>query len=241
MLKRKLNTSLVIALLAISNFSCSLITNCTEGEGIAIEKEISIEHFDKIDLNGPYNVYLAQGEEQNVVVKTQPNLIDLINTDISRGKWKIDFKPCVQSDEEISIYITLPELTHLLINGSGSIYTTQQFKANKLALEINGSGDMELAIEVKELQTKIKGSGNLLISGITKKHKIDVDGSGDIDAFELESAESDININGSGDVKVDVSYSLNAKVNGSGDVYYKGSVKEIQSKINGSGQLKQAN
>tara|TARA_B110000046_G_scaffold97901_1_gene105532 strand:+ start:2844 stop:3014 length:171 start_codon:yes stop_codon:yes gene_type:complete len=53
------------------------------------------------------------------------------------------------------------------------------------------------------------------------------------------SDESEIEINGSADVKVNVSYSLQVEINGSGNVYCKGNVKEISSEINGSGKLYQ--
>ena len=48
-----------------------------------------------------------------------------------------------------------------------------------------------------------------------------------------------LSIDGIDDVKVNVSYALQVEINGSGDVYYKGNVKEISSEINGSGKLNQ--
>lgn|SRR5690554_771862 len=221
--------------------SCDFLKNCTKGSGEIIEKQLVISAFEQIELLGEYSVFLSQGKEQKITVKAQSNLVNLINTSVSRKRWEIKFNPCVETKEAIEIYIQVPDLTSISVKGSGKIIGDSIFNTNKLKLNIEGSGSIKMEVETKELSSKIDGSGDLNLSGKTKKHQIEVNGSGDVNAFELSSAEAEIEIKGSGDVKVDVSYALDASVNGSGDIYYKGSVKKINSSVDGSGRLNQAN
>lgn len=238
-MKTIVNYTLLISL-ALSLSSCQLFVSCEEGQGNLVKKEISLANFDEISIEGNYHVYLSQADTQKVYIKAHENLISLLNTEVKGSQWKIDFDPCVKSIEAIEFYVSVKSLKEINVEGSGKVIGENTLKSNQLVLNIDGSGDIQLDIDVKELESEINGSGDIQLSGKTKKHEIEVNGSGDIDAYELMSDNCEIEINGSGDVKVHVSYDLNAEVNGSGDIYYKGSVKNINSSINGSGNLNQA-
>ena len=236
---RKISYFLILSI-SISLSACQLFVNCEEGVGNIVKKEIVLESFDEITLEGNYQLFLSQGKSQKVYIESYENLIPFLNTKVSRGEWKIDFDPCVESSKPINIYATVVNLKELNIEGSGSIKGESLIKSNQLYLNIDGSGEIKLQLDVKELESEVNGSGDIQLSGTTKKHKIEINGSGDLEAYDLLTDNCEIEINGSGDVKVNVSYDLKAEVNGSGDIYYKGSVKNINSSINGSGNLNQA-
>lgn len=238
-MKSFLNFTL-LAVTAITLNSCQLFINCEEGQGNLVKKEVPIERFDEVTLEGSYQLYLIQGDSQKVYIQAQENLIPLLNTKVKRGHWEIYFDPCVKSSEAIEIFATVSALKQINIEGSGKVKGENTLKSNQLKLNIDGSGKMQLDLDVKELESEINGSGDISLSGKTKKHQIEVNGSGDMEAYDLMSDNCEIEINGSGDVKIYVSYDLKAEVNGSGDIYYKGSVKNINSSINGSGNLNQA-
>ena len=62
-------------------------------------------------------------------------------------------------------------------------------------------------------------------------------GSGDIISAELISKSATITINGSGDAEVFASDSINAKINGAGNIEYFGNPENVDSIINGSGDI----
>lgn len=233
-------TYLLIICIAANLYACQLFINCEEGKGNIVKKEIVLESFDEITIEGNYQLFLSQGESQKIYIESHENLIPFLNTEVNRGEWRIDFDPCVESSKPINIYATVVNLEKLNIEGSGSIKGESLIKSNQLNLNIDGSGEINLELDVKELESEVNGSGDIQLRGTTKKHTIEINGSGDVEAYDLLSDNCEIEINGSGDVKVNVSYDLKAEVNGSGDIYYKGSVKNINSSINGSGNLNQA-
>ncbi|HQV37276.1 MAG TPA: DUF2807 domain-containing protein, partial [Flavobacterium sp.] len=63
-------------------------------------------------------------------------------------------------------------------------------------------------------------------------------GSGDIKAFELVSENAKVNVSGSGDIKVNCTEFIEARVAGSGDIEYKGNPKKVDTKVAGSGTIK---
>ena len=238
-MKTRLLTSLLACILLLPLSACSFLGNCVEGEGEPITKEIKIDQFNKIELSSIGKVYLKQADEQKVTISAQENIIALLETKVKGDEWDIEFERCVKSEHPIEIYIESPEINEIEIEGSGEVISKGTLEGDMMELSIDGSGTINLDLNVKELNSEINGAGDLKLKGTTKLHDIEINGSGDIAAYDLKSDESDIEINGSGDVKVNVSYSLKVEINGSGDVYYKGEVKEIKSDINGSGKLHQ--
>lgn len=228
---------LFIPLLSLLLYSCA--PNCIQGTGAVQSKTLEIANFSHIYLNDNVVVYITQGEAQKVEIKAHENIIPLLNTKVSGDEWEIKLEDCVASAQEVEIHVTTAGLDHIEVEGSGSLSSTNTLKGEVMSIQLNGSGDISLDLQVKELDTELNGSGDLQLKGSTKQHDIELDGSGDIVADGLSSDVVNIQVNGSGDVRVDVSYEINVDVNGSGDVYYKGEVKNIRSDINGSGNLHQ--
>ena len=92
-------------------------------------------------------------------------------------------------------------------------------------------------MDTSDIDTKISGFGSINLSGSKKSHNIEISGSGDANAFELITKKTSVNINGSGDCKVNASENLDGKISGSGDVEYKGDPK-VNFRGSGSGTLK---
>ena len=64
-----------------------------------------------------------------------------------------------------------------------------------------------------------------------------VSGSGDLSLQNLKAEHINVTINGSGDAEVWANQSISAKVNGSGDIVYKGNPTEVDTRVNGSGDI----
>ncbi|NNF18253.1 MAG: DUF2807 domain-containing protein, partial [Flavobacteriaceae bacterium] len=70
--------------------------------------------------------------------------------------------------------------------------------------------------------------------------EIRMSGSGDLDAFDLEADDVEVQVSGSADVEVTANKSLKANVSGSGDIRYKGNPKKVDSRKSGSGDITKA-
>lgn len=229
----------LVALFALTGCDKDLI--CVKGSGEKVVQEIPMESFDAIELSIGADVELTQGERQYVEIEGQQDIIDNIKLDVTNGVWKIKHKKCVLTHKDVTIRITLPELTSVKISGSGDVITTNTFTGlDDLDLKISGSGDMDVAAEANTLDLKISGSGNIDLYGFANAQSIDVSGSGDINSFEFPVSSCDIDIHGSGNCEVTVESNLDVKISGSGDVYYKGN-PAIDVQMSGSGNLINAN
>lgn len=235
----------ILALLGLVSLSSCLWDddgpfNCVDGNGPTVSETINLPDFQGIEMNISADVYLTQGPVQEVVVEGQENIIDLLERDVDNGVWEIEFEDCVHHSDDLKIYITLPELVEVTINGSGDVMGQSVFATDEMDLRISGSGDISLEAVADSYDITITGSGDMELDGSCEDMDIDISGSGDLNAFGLLAQTADINISGSGECEVSVSQSMDVTISGSGDVYYKGN-PSINVNISGSGQVIDSN
>ncbi|GJM36475.1 MAG: DUF2807 domain-containing protein [Saprospiraceae bacterium] len=208
-----------------------------KGEGPVISKTIEVDPFSGIKVTNGADVYIKQGSTQSVSIEAQANIIDLLETEVRNGLWKIGFRKNIRKHSGIKLYITVPNLDEATVSGSGSINGENSFTTRGGFLTgVSGSGDIVLDISAEEIKSNISGSGSIRLKGKANALYVDISGSGNVKAYDMNVGDCKVRISGSGNCQVDVSENLEVKISGSGDVYYKGQPR-IQSKISGSGNL----
>jgi hypothetical protein len=229
---------MVIILSVYMVSGCIIVINgkSVQGSGNIITQEREVSEFNKVHLKGSGNVFLAPGEKQSLEIKTDDNIMPLIETDVSGKKLTISHGKHHLRPTIFEVYITVKNLEGVAISGSGDISGKGRFVTDTFYAEISGSGDMDLEVETGKLASKISGSGSIHLSGKAEDYTVSISGSGKINAFDVEAKNVSVKISGSGDCRVYASESLDAKISGSGDVYYKGR-PQINTKISGSGSL----
>ena len=234
-----------VALLFLSGCSFSDddggIFNCVKGEGATVTEELLVSDFTGIKIKCSMDVFITQGDEIKVTVEGQQNIIDLIETDVQDDTWDIEFDQCVRNHDDLKLFITMPNIYYLSIDGSGNITGENIFSVGGISLRISGSGEMDLALEATDkVDTRISGSGEMRLEGTADEFDVEISGSGDMEAFDLTAQDVEVDISGSGDVEVYADEYLDVKITGSGDVHYKGSPL-IEVDVTGSGDIINAN
>lgn len=211
-------------------------SNCEEGFGSTVTQEIGLSDFTGIEVNIDAQVYITHGDEFEVLVKGQENIIDELETRVRNDIWEVEYDDCVEDSDRLRIYITSPSLRYIANNGSGNIKSDNILKMEDLEIKNNGSGKIELSIEADVVTTRNTGSGKLELEGVANTLDVDIKGSGDLEAFDLLVKDGQIEVDGSGDAQVNVTDFLEIMIEGSGDVYYKGE-PDLKVTTRGSGKV----
>ena len=236
---KTLQLSAIFTFIAFMTTSCIIVINgkSAQGSGNIITEEREVSQFDKVQLKGSGNVFLTPGEKQALIIKTDDNIMPLIETDVSGKKLTISHGKHHLRPTAFEVFITVKNLKGVAISGSGDISGKGRFVTDTFYAEISGSGDVDLEVETSKLASKISGSGAIRLAGKAQDYTVSISGSGEINAFDVQAETVSVKISGSGDCRVNATESLDAKISGSGDVYYKGRPR-INTKISGSGSLK---
>ena len=237
----------VVAVLSFSLTSCyfdfdddgrspNFSNNCEEGFGSTVTQDLNLSDFTGFELNVDAQVYLRTGDEVEVTVKGQGNIIDELETRVRNDVWEIEFNDCVEDSDVLRIYITSPNLTFIANNGSGKIQSDDILNISDLEVKNNGSGAIQLSIQGDIITARNTGSGKLEIEGVASTLDANLRGSGDLQAFDLLAKDGQVEIDGSGDAQVNISDFLEIMIEGSGDVYYKGD-PDLKVTTRGSGKV----
>ena len=212
------------------------------GKGPTTTENRKVADFTSITVASSMDVQLTKGAATSVRIEAPRDALPVIETRVEGGRLVIDARGCINtsSRQPMRAFITYRDLGEIELRGSGDVTVTTQIARERLNLSIHGSGDLRVPVAVRQLELEVFGSGDVHLSGQTGSGEIELAGSGDIEATKLRAGSMRVRLNGSGDVEVTVSNELDAVVNGSGDVTYRGNPKKVRRSVNGSGSVEGA-
>ncbi|MBK8341162.1 MAG: DUF2807 domain-containing protein [Flavobacteriales bacterium] len=210
--------------------------DCVEGKGPAVTRELSVAPISGVVTEGSINVEITQGSVQHVEAEGPGAVLDLISTTVNGGVWKVTTDGCFDSDVDVVVRITLPSLGEVGVAGSGDVRSVAPFSGEKLRITVQGSGDVDLPLSYQDVDVDIQGSGDVALRGTASALHVSIAGSGSVEALELSTTRSEVEIMGSGNVSVTAIGELDADIMGSGSVRYRGT-PQVSSEIHGSGSV----
>ncbi|MEO0570134.1 MAG: head GIN domain-containing protein [Bacteroidota bacterium] len=237
-MKKTLTITLALLTVTLSNAQWKRV----KGNGNTMTIERSVGTYDRVALAGWFDVELVDGNEGELTLTGESNLLEYIKTEVKDGKLTIKQKKGVNLkpsnwNEGILIIVPVESINGVSLSGSGDIVGKTTLKSDNFKTSISGSGDITLEVEAKSVDASMSGSGDIRLSGTTTDFEVSVSGSGDIRAYDLEADFVDAQVSGSADIKVTAKEMLKARVSGSGDISFKGNPKKINTKSSGSGDI----
>ena len=213
-----------------------------KGNGKQVTEKRNVGDYDALAVSGWFDVDLVGGQEGELTVEGEENLLQYLITEVENGKLVIKVKKGVNlkpSNWNDGIRITVPveDIDAVSMSGSGDIVGKTTIKTSNFKTAMSGSGDITLDIESDRMTAAMSGSGDMNLSGKTRDFEATISGSGDIRAYDLEANNVEATISGSADIKVTAKETLKARVSGSGDISYRGNPKKVDTKTSGSGDI----
>jgi hypothetical protein len=189
------------------------------GSGDETSETREVDPFSRIVMGAEAEVVVAIGEEQQVTVRGDDNLVGDIGTAVEGDRLEIsqpdnvDFEPKAGLVVEISV----PELA---------------------AAEVSGAGNMSMDdVQGESFRAEVSGAGNLRATGRVDRVEAEVSGAGDVDFTQHFARDAIVEISGAGDIRVHATESLSASVSGAGDVTYTGDPSDVQTDVSGAGDV----
>ena len=205
-------------------------------QDIELKKEDrNLSGFDRIILNGEFDVRLTQGETEKVVVEAHEKVLPIINTKVYDGVLKINSFERIRRAKVIRIYITVKDIKSILVMGTINLFADDVLKFKDLELTFTGLSNSRLDIEAEKLSCFVTGASDVVLSGKAEVFDLKVSDEGLIDAFEFEPQICKMIVTGIGDVSVNVMKELEMVVTGEGNVYYTGEPEKETKIVSGSG------
>lgn len=196
-----------------------------------VTRTLAWEDSDRLVLDLPADVTFIQGAQAGVVVTGPQTAVDRIRVNNGRVvmddddngsergyvRWNRSGIHAWSDDDRLKVTVTAPSVRQFEIIGSSDV-SIRNYDQPTLALNISGSGDVE-------------------IEGTTQTLTADITGSGDTDADRLDVTDATVDISGSGDVRFGPTGEVQVDLSGSGDVDLTRRPAQLRQEISGSGDI----
>ena len=241
--------SLLLALLLTSSVCATAANTKVVASGKIVSKEIKgIAGFKEIQTNSSVDVVYHSAADTRIVVSASDNVIPYIEVVKKGSRLEVGLKKNINvrvknSRADLKVNVYGPEVSAFTVKGSGDIRIATDLKADRLALGVSGSGDIDAYnLSAGEVALGVTGSGDIDVRNVSgKKIALGVTGSGDIECKAVSGDVVALGVTGSGDVKVSsvATDELACGVSGSGDIVVAaGTVGSANYGVTGSGDIK---
>ena len=213
----------------------------TRGDGNVVTTTFDLEDFDEIDLQGGFNVMLVRGSEPKAVIETDENLMELLDVEV-RGKTLYigSTREVVLKPTRMNLTITYPALMGITVGGACKIESEDVIESDDLAFNISGAAEIDLAIVADILRTELAGAGSITFEGKVREHYIDLAGASSLEAKDLVTEVTGIDLSGAGSATIHATQKLTASLSGVGSIKYYGNPADTQIDKSGLGSIRSA-
>lgn len=223
-MKKYIIAALILLIVVLAS---GCIVQNIQGSGKIINQSRDVSGFNQISVDGISTLIITQGDKESLTVESDDNLMPYIKTNVSNNTLKIYNNPILPT-KPIKYYLTVKDINSINYLGSGNIQSNN-LKVNSLKIKVDGAGNANLTnLSADTLKIWIIGAGNIISSGNANNQDIHISGAGDYIGNNLTSKTATITMDGTGKAIVKVSNTLNAKINGVGQILYIGDPKLTQ-------------
>ena len=222
-----------VLLLAFFFFGCNKedAPDCFRTSGKIIEKEIAVPSFEEIIVYDRINLYIEQGTEQQVVVRSGKNIIDDVTAEVVDNRLILkNSNSCnlFRNYNGTDIYVTVPNLVWLQNAGNTVIKSVGELNFPNIWLrslnqeEVKGVytvGDFELNLVSETIRITGDDFSNFFLSGTTENLNIFIAaGDGRVEAQDLVAETVELMHRGTNKLFVNPQQVLKGEIRSTGDV-----------------------
>ncbi|OYY79536.1 MAG: hypothetical protein B7Y43_00130 [Sphingomonas sp. 28-62-20] len=190
----------------------------------AAERNYSVSSFDRIRVEGPFDVRLGTNQPPGGHAEADARTLDLLTLQVegttlivrlSSNGW--GESPQAARTAPV-ITLRTPSLRSALVNAGGKLAITPM-KGQRLDLAVNGSGAISAAgIDADELYATVIGTGTIKLAGRTARAQLLSNGSGAIAAEALTVNDLIVRLDGTGETHAAARFTAKITTNGLGKV-----------------------
>lgn len=188
-------------------------------------REHAIIDFSEVDVNDAFKVNIKKGDDFSVIVNGRKTYVDDVEAEKIGSLLTLAYKgnknKFNRDKEQITIYITMPELTAVELGGASKTYI-DGFSEDFLDVNLHGAAYAAVNMDASSTDIEIDGASKLELSGSGEKMVAKVSGASTLNAYDFKVHETEVETHSAATARVFASDHLLIKSNGASNVSYRG-------------------
>lgn len=213
--------ALIIGFIAVSFYVRPSVKDKHEVKSEAYKTEVrEFSDFTGIDASGALNIVVVVGKDFKVELESTDKDLNEIETNLDGNTLKIySKKEWSASKNSVAVRISMPILESIEISGN----------SNGVISNVNS----------KEFSLTINGASSVKVNGEAEVAKITANGASKIEAENLRTENTTVEMNGASKALINVSNFLDANAYGASSISYTGSPKNVKQNTSGASSVSQ--
>lgn len=208
------------------------LTGC--GAAAAAERTMYVTSFDKVRVQGPFEVRIATGRAPAAALSGDRAVIDTIEVQVEgttltvRGAIRrYDERRRGATTTPVVVTLATPTLVTASVVGAGTL-SIGRMKGERVDLAVTGAGTIGVGEVVADAaNATVVGGGSITVAGRAGRVRLMTNGAGSIDADALDAGDLVVRLDGPGATKARARYTATITDTGLGQVAVAGSPKCI--------------
>lgn len=195
---------------------------------LAAERTYSVSNFDRIRVEGPFEVRLSTKAAPGGSAEADPRILDQLRLIVEGTTlivrlggqgWGETPKTATRAPV---ITLRTPGLRSALVVAGGRL-TIGRMTGQRIDLAINGNGSIAVEdVDADEFNATVIGAGTMTIAGTARRARLLTNGSGTIEATDLVANDLTVRLDGNGETRSAARYTAKVTTNGLGRVVVAG-------------------
>lgn len=212
--------------------AATLIAGTLASPAMAAERTVAIGSFDRVRIDGPFDVRIAAGRSPGGTITGDTRAIETVDLRvdgttlvIQRGSGGWAEQPRAAPAAPIMVTLGTTQLTAALVIAGGRL-AVKQMRGDRIDLSVTGAGSIAVdAATGDALNATVIGAGVVTVAGRVGKARFVTNGPGTIDATALDAGDLVVRLDGTGSTKAAARYNASVDNVGLGQVTIIGNPK----------------
>jgi hypothetical protein len=188
-----------------------------------------------VELSGLLTVHLDPETEVLTVRAARP-VHERLRAEVANHRLRVSLEGCLSGDGAVEVHVPAGSVHEVRGSGAIRIDSAGPLITDRLSVRLEGATIAEIELSTTKLETDLTGTGRLRLRGEAREHVAFVQGTGTLEAIELQTRNTDVEVVGTGNAEVLVTHKLKARVIGTGAVRYRGE-PELATGVVGPGEV----
>jgi hypothetical protein len=210
-----------IALLLPAAAAAVLLAGCIGIDaGPTTTENRDVDAFTRIKAEDQVDVELRAGEPRRVDVRAGEKVIEDVRTEVRDGTLYVSYDGPDIRKGRLLVEVAAPRVQSIGITGSADVFA-DGLDADALDIRVTGAGDITAHGRAERLTVDISGSGDADLADLAAAEaRVELSGAGDADVRAADRLDADVR--GAGDLAYRGDPKLTQDVSGSGEIEHAG-------------------
>lgn len=202
----------------------------------AADRTIGIGSFDRLRVDGPFEVRVTGGASPRATLSGDRDAIDGVEVRVEGGTllvrggvnaWGERRADRDAVDGPVVVTLATPALSTVIVNAGARVAVTAM-KGDRVDLSVTGAGTLAVdAAQAADLNATLVGNGAITVAGRATRARLVANGAGRIDAGALDAGDALVRLEGVGAISARARYTAQVSDTGLGSVEIAGPAKCI--------------